>query len=64
MDRIIKPGSLMSASIHIKVGDQISVDKLKEQLISIGYEKNYGVEEAGHQTPSFPKAIHTHHLAG
>ena len=47
MDRIIKPGSLMSASIHIKVGDQISVDKLKEQLISIGYEKNYGVEEAG-----------------
>ena len=47
MDRIIKPGSLMCASIRIKLGDQITVEKLKEQLISIGYDKNYGVEEAG-----------------
>ena len=47
MDRIIKPGSLMCASIQIKVGDQITVEKLKEQLISIGYDKNYGGEEAG-----------------
>ena len=47
MDHIIRPGTLMGASVHIRIGDQISVDKLKEQLTSMGYEKNYGAEEAG-----------------
>lgn len=47
MDHLIKPGVLVNAALNIQVGAQINIDKLKAHLISMGYEKNHGAEEAG-----------------
>ena len=47
MDRLVKPGVLTRCAKKLKVGDILDAGKLKEELISMGYEKTYQAEAAG-----------------
>ena len=47
MDRLVKPGVLTRSAKHLTLGQHVNIGKLKEELISMGYEKNYQAEVAG-----------------
>ncbi len=47
MDRLMKPGVLTKAAKRLVTGQKINIDKFKEELISMGYDKNYQAEVAG-----------------
>lgn len=47
MDRLVRPEVMESFLLHLRLGDVLNLEKMRERLVCMGYEYNYQAEEQG-----------------
>jgi transcription-repair coupling factor (superfamily II helicase) len=47
MDRLVRPEVLRQAVLHLHIGDELDMEKMRLRLVHMGYENNYQAQEPG-----------------